>query len=53
MELRFGNMKRAYERLLVKSRCSIKPQVIGDVSNMGLLPRTASVVDWINVSLEC
>ena len=34
-ELRLGTMKGAYERLLVKPRCSGRPQSTGHVSTMG------------------
>ena len=34
-KLRFGTMKRAYERLLMKPSCSGRPQYIGDVSTIG------------------
>jgi hypothetical protein len=50
--LRLGTLKRAYERLLVKPRWSGTPQCIGDVSTMELSPRTAAVVEWINLTLE-
>jgi hypothetical protein len=34
-ELSLGIIKRACERLLVKSSCSRRPQCVGDVSTMG------------------
>jgi len=34
-DLRFGTMKRAYERLLAKPSCSGRPQYIEDASTMG------------------
>ena len=43
-KLRFGTMKRAYEKLLVKVQPSFRgrPQCTGDPSTMGRPPRTAS-----------
>jgi hypothetical protein len=46
-------MKRAYERVLVKPGCNGRPQCVGDASTMGRSPRTAAIVEWINLSLEC
>jgi hypothetical protein len=39
-------MKGAYERLLVKPRCSGRPQCIGDASTIVQSPRTAVAVVW-------
>jgi hypothetical protein len=48
-KLRFGTMKRDFERLLVKvqSSCSRRPQHIGDANTiMGWSPRTVAAVEW-------
>jgi hypothetical protein len=42
-------MKRAYERLLMKSSCSRRPQCIGDARTQyhGIkTPRRAAAVEW-------
>ena len=39
-------MKRAYERLLVKSSCKEKPQHFRDASTMGWPPGRAAAVEW-------
>jgi hypothetical protein len=44
-ELEAGTKKEDYEKLLVKSSCSGRPQCIGDASTMGGPPRTAAV-EW-------
>ena len=51
-ELRLGTMKRAWEKILVKSCYFRRSQCIGHASTTGWSTTTAVGVEWINLNLR-